>query len=166
MDQFKEQLVLLEHSSKYKIAKVFMIIFVVSGLFLILANVIVMGIVLLGVAGFIFYFKKYLYAEYEYSLTNGQIDIDVIYEAKSRKKVLNFNMKDAELLAPIHSDFYKDFTNKPKNIVSTMPDGNSDKIYAAIIVSGGVRMVLKFVPNKDFVDACFLYNPKAVKKNL
>ncbi|WP_040210283.1 hypothetical protein [Clostridium polynesiense] len=165
MDNFKEQLVTVENKTAYKISTIFMYVFAVMAfLFFVIQNLI-FGIIFALAAGFLFYFKRYLYTEFEYSITNGEIDIDKILEMKSRKRIISFNMKDVELLAPIDSDIYKGYSSKPSEKVPAIPSGNSDRAFSAVISQGGKKLQVIFAPNEEFVKLCFLYNPKAVKKN-
>ena len=164
MDNFKEQLVRANSGAAYKIAKIFMYIFgVLALLFLTVLNLILIAFFGLAAVG-LFFLKRKLYLEYEYSITNGEVDVDKIIEAKSRKKLITFNMKEVELLAPLDSSEYKSFSGKPEKIINAVPNGDTSRKYGAIINGGGKRLQLIFVPNKEIVDLCFIYNPKAVKK--
>ena len=166
MDKFKEQLVLIENTNLYKMVKVITIIFLILGVAIMALGGAIPGLILLISAIVMFYMKRYLYVEYEYILTNGDIDIDAIYEIKARKRVISFNLKDITLLAPKNSKEYKDLYDKPSKIIKPIPKGVEQKIYIAVISKGINRVQLEFVPNKEFIDLCFLYNPKAVKKNV
>ena len=166
MDNFKDQLVRVESNGLYKVAKVLMYVFAVLALlslsFFRLTLVAIFGIL----SGLLFFFKKELYVEYEYSLTNGEIDIDKIMEMRSRKRIISFHMKEVELLAPVDSNEYKGFSSKPESIIKAFPKEDKSRQYAAIVTGGGKRLQVLFVPNKELLDLCFLYNPKAVKKNI
>lgn len=166
MDNFKEQLVTTTNKTAYNASKIFMGIFGVLAFFFFVTANLIFGLFFAVGCGLLFYFKRLLYLEYEYSITNGEVDVDKIMEMKSRKRIITFNMKDAELVAPVDSDVYKDFGNKPSEIIKAVPTGNTDRVYAAIITGGAKRAQLLFVPNEDIINLCFLYNPKAVKKNL
>ncbi|WP_426348426.1 DUF6106 family protein [Alloiococcus sp. CFN-8] len=164
MDNFKEQLVRANSGTAYKTTKVFTYIFgALAVLFLGTFQLILAAIFGLAAVG-LFLLKRRLYLEYEYSITNGEVDVDKIIEAKSRKKLITFNMKEVELLAPLDSSEYKSFSGKPEKIINAVPNGDTNRKYGAIINGGGKRAQLIFVPNKEFVDLCFIYNPKAVKK--
>lgn len=61
-----------------------------------------MLLVLVGMAAVAgaFWLISRLNVEYEYTLTNGEMDVDAIYSKKSRKRLLNFHCKDVEFLSP------------------------------------------------------------------
>ncbi|SHE35780.1 hypothetical protein [Clostridium fallax] len=166
MDQFKEQLVLVSNKTPYNMAKALMMVFFVIAMFFLVLGGAVFSIVFFVVSGAIWYLKRYFYVEYEYALTNGEIDIDAIYEMKKRKRQVTFNLKEVALLAPKDSDAYRDFSNKPTKIIKSIPTGNTERVYVAILTEGLTRAQIEFVPNKAFIDACFIFNPKAIKKNL
>ena len=166
MDKFKEQLVLIENTNIYKIFKTITVILLVLGVAFMAIGGAIPGIILLISAIIMFYMKRYLYVEYEYILTNGEVNIDAIYEIKARKRILSFSIKQLSLLAPKDSQEYESLYDKPSKVVKAIPKGANEKIYVAVISEGNNRGQLEFVPNKEFINLCFLYNPKAVKKNL
>jgi hypothetical protein len=122
-------------------------------------------IVSLAIAVGCFFGKKKLYVEYEYVFTNGEIDIDKILEMKKRSRVLTFNVKDIELLAPEDSYYIKDFSNKPSKVISVYPKTSNEKVFVAMITGGTERVQLRFVPDEEFINLCYKYNPRAVKKS-
>jgi hypothetical protein len=126
----------------------------------------VFGIILIAAAVGLFFLKRKLYVEYEYDFTNGDIDIDAIYEMKSRKRVISFHAKEIELLAPLDSDPVKSFSNKPEKVYKLYPSTSKEKLYVAMVTGGTNRAQIIFVPNEKFIEMCFRSNPKAVKKFL
>lgn len=166
MDHFKEQLVTVRNLTEYRLAKGAMIVFLTVAFFLMAIGGFIPALVAAAASGALFYFKRFLYVEYEYIITNGEIDIDAVYEVKTRKRKISFNIKEVSLLAPIDSYEFKDAANKPEKIINAVPRGNTDKVYVALLTEGNERAQVHFVPNGDFINTCFLFNPKAVKKAL
>ncbi|MBK1813942.1 hypothetical protein JHL18_25370 [Clostridium sp. YIM B02505] len=165
MDQFKEQLVRAQNPGKYKVAKMVMYIIGVLAVLSLFTGNLILGLLLVVIAGILFYVKRFFYLEFEYVITNGEVDVDVIYETTTRKKKMSFNMKEVSLLAPYESDEYKALNNKPSKIINAIPEGNKDRVYVAVVTEGNDKAQLIFVPNQEFVNICFLFNPKVVKKN-
>jgi hypothetical protein len=163
MDNFHEQLVSTEKSLTYKLANYgfYILIFlaVVSMSFIALFGL------YLVLAAAVFFIKKQLYVEYEYAFTNGEMDIDKIVEAKKRSRVLNFDIKNAELLAPEDSQYVKDFANKPGRVLKLYPKNADRKVYVAMITRGNERLQLRFTPDEEILNLCYKYNPRAVKKS-
>ena len=101
MDTFFEQIVSIKKGAK-EVALILLIIAaaLIIGAVLMLLSIAQMslaGIIFLAIAG-IFYGAYRLVAllnvEYEYILTNGEMDIDKITNRSSRKRQITFNLKD------------------------------------------------------------------------
>jgi hypothetical protein len=167
MDSFYEQLVTTKKTATYSLANGATYVFGVLGFLFVGGGAnIPLAVISLGAAVGLFFFKKKLYKEYEYDFTNGDIDIDVIYEMKSRKRLVSFSARDIELLAPLESDPVRSFSNKPEKVIKLYPSTSKEKVYAAMVTGGANRMQILFVPNERFIEMCYKYNPKAVKKFL
>lgn len=163
MDRFYEQLVTTYKTGVYKMVNVATYIFVFIGIASFSINFI-FAIILLCLAVACFFYKQNLFVEYEYQFTNGEIDIEKIIEMKKRKKVVTFNIKELELLAPEDSAAVKDFYNKPSDILKCYPNTSKARVYIAMVTEGNNKMQLMFVPDEKFLDQCYKCNPKAVKK--
>ncbi|WP_139905050.1 DUF6106 family protein [Clostridium thermarum] len=167
MDSFYEQLVTTQKTAAYSFANGATYVFGVLGFLFVGGGMnLPLAVIAIGTAVGLFFLKKKLYREYEYDFTNGDIDIDVIYEMKSRKRLVSFSAKEIELLAPLDSDPVKDFSNKPEKVLKLYPSTSKERVYAAMVTGGTNRMQIHFVPNEKFIDLCYRYNPKAVKKFL
>jgi hypothetical protein len=166
MDNFYEQLERASESTTYKLANSGTYIIGVIGLLMISTPLFIVGALLIVGAAALFFMKKNLYVEYEYNFTNGEIDVDKIFEMKSRKRAISFAVKDLELLAPENSDYVKDFGNKPDKVITLYPKGTDKKVYVAMLTGGPERAQIRFIPNEEFLEYCRKYNPRAVKKTM
>ncbi|MFA9397505.1 MAG: hypothetical protein ACERKV_04465 [Clostridiaceae bacterium] len=164
MDNFHEQLIRVEKESNYKVVNVLFYFFTFFALFFLFS----FNLILLAFSGIFaltcFFLKKKLFVEYEYVFTNGEIDIDSITEKKKRKKVLNISIKSIELLDLEGSNAINDFYNKPTKVLSALSSGYNKKVYVAMVTGGEERVQLRFAPDEEFLDLCYKYNPRAVKK--
>lgn len=165
MDNFYEQLVSTEKPAKYTLAKTMVYVLVALALASSFIGQMLLSILFLALAGGLFFIKKNFFLEYEYVFTNGEIDIDKIFEMKSRKRAITFSIKEIELLAIENSDAVKNFSNKPSKILSLFPENTKSKIYVAMVTGGAERVQIRFTPDEKFIECCFKYNPKAVKRN-
>ncbi|MCM8711090.1 DUF6106 family protein [Clostridium sp. SYSU_GA19001] len=163
MDNFYEQLVTTYKTGAYKSANAAFYVFGVLALVTLSVNLLLFAVFLILAIG-AFFLKKSLYVEYEYVFTNGEIDIDKIVEMNKRKRVFTFDIKSVELLALEESQYVKDFANKPSKILTLYPKTSDKKVYVAMITGGTERVQLRFVPDEEFVNLCYKYNPRAVKK--
>lgn len=168
MDNYYEQLVTTGKTSKYKIANGATYVFGVLGILFVGGGGVglVMGLVLIAIAAGLFFLKRNLYVEYEYGFTNGEIDVDKIYEMTRRKRAYSFSVKDLELLAPEDSYHVKDFANKPDKVYNFYPPTVDKKVWVAMVTGGTDRAQVRFTPNEELVELCYKYNPRAVKKNI
>lgn len=169
MDSFHEQLVTTHKTAKYTMANGATYVLGVLGIMLLgSGNVLGMipGVLLLGAAVGLFFLKRNFYVEYEYDFTNGELDIDKIYEMKKRKRVISFAIKNLDLLAPEDSYHVKDYSNKPDKVLKLYPDTTEAKVWVAMLTGGTERAMIKFVPNEELIELCYKYNPRAVKKSI
>jgi hypothetical protein len=162
VDNFYEQLITTYKTNAYKLLNASLYIF---GLLAVLTlSALPIFAVCLVLAAAAFFGKKKLYVEYEYVFTNGEIDVDKIVEMKKRSRALTFNIKSVELLAPENSQHIKDFANKPSKVVTLFPNTTDKDVYVAMVTGGNERLQLRFVPDEEFINLCYKYNPRAVKK--
>ena len=84
--------------------------------------------------------------EYEYIITGDSVDIDVIYNAANRKRLISFSIKDVRILAAINDVNYtqmaKGSFGKTIDATTNRKDAN---IYFAILEKNGGTLV-KFEP--------------------
>lgn len=162
MDNFYEQLITTYKTTAYKIVNASFYVF--GFLALITLSSIPIFLVCAAIAAAAFFGKKQLYVEYEYVFTNGEIDVDKIVEMKKRIRVASFNIKNIELLAPENSQSVKDFANKPAKTLDLYPKTTDKTMYVAMVTGGNERIQARFVPDEEFINLCYKYNPRAVKK--
>lgn len=162
MDNFYEQLITTYKTTAYKLVNAgFYVFALVALLSLSMLPVFVLCIALAAAA---FFGKKKLYVEYEYVFTNGEVDVDKIVEMKKRSRAVTFNIKNVELLALENSQQVNDFINKPSKTLNLFPKTTDKNIYVAMVTGGPERIQVRFVPDEEFLNLCYKYNPRAVKK--
>ncbi|MDR3552177.1 MAG: hypothetical protein P4L75_03545 [Clostridia bacterium] len=72
--------------------------------------------------------------EFEYTLTNGEMDVDKIVAQRKRKRLITVNLREIEIMAPMNGDHQRDFENhslKTKIDASSSPQ--SPKAYFLIV---------------------------------
>ncbi|MBU3227152.1 DUF6106 family protein [Clostridium algidicarnis] len=165
MDNFYEQLLTTKEHFAYKIANVLMYLIVILGVAGLILGKFLLFIVFVLTAVGIFFFKKNLFIEYEYIFTNGEIDIDKIFEMKKRKRIISFNIKDVQIIAKDNSQYIKDFINKPNKVINLYPPNYNGEIFVAILNKGAETIMIKFAPDEKILNLAFKYNPRAIKKS-
>lgn len=93
--------------------------------------------------------------EYEYILTNGDIDIDKITAKRKRKRMLSFSTKEFEIVAP-----YKEGQNYTN--VLDLGTRNYDNAYYAVFSKDGQKKTLIFNPPQKMIEAMKTYSPRTV----
>lgn len=125
-----------------------------------LALVLVVSMMLLGFLGVVitialaclvyyFVFPK-LNVEYEYILLNHEMEVDAIYSKAKRKKIMTFDIQQAESIAPKGSPRLASF-HPEKTIDFSSQDANA-KVYAIMIPIDQKRTCILIEPDKTMLD--------------
>lgn len=135
------------------------IAFVVGGD--LIGPIIIVGIVF-G-AGFLF--NKFS-REYEYILTNNELDIDVVFNRSSRKRVMTINMKKIDIMASIKDEKYAAELNKAGlKVINASENTNEENTYAIITQSekyGACKILI--TPDDVMLDHLYKQAPNKVFK--
>ncbi len=100
--------------------------------FMLLGFFIILVIILLAFLVHVFLFPR-LNVEYEYTLLNNDMQIDIIYNKEKRKSLLSFNLRDAEIIAPQDSPALASYhAEKTLNFTSLKPSAKVFKMYITI----------------------------------
>lgn len=122
-------------------------------------------VVFLWYGAIIMYSK--LNIEFEYTVINGNLDVDKIMSKKSRKRVLSIDIKDVGLMANINDEENNYLYNNPPQDVKlldfTARDSDTDVYFIDCNVNSS-RTIVLFQPNETIVESLWKFNPKAVKK--
>lgn len=105
--------------------------------------------------------------EYEYILTNNELDIDVIFNKAKRKRVITIDMKAIDIMASIHDDRHKHQFNKPSCKVINASDGkNGDDTYAIMTSKDNAYYKILITPNQNFINEIYKQAPHKVFKKI
>lgn len=121
------------------------------------------GLVIFGGGAVLMWFgKDYLKVEYEYSFTNGVVDIAQVVNNRRRKELVSFKTKEAEMVASIEDPKLRNFESR-QNIKKVKAVLNSDsEIYYAVFRKNEVQYLLYFEPSKEFLKLMHMYNERNV----
>lgn len=114
------------------------------------------------------YLMSKLSKEYEYALTNNEIDIDVIYNKNSRKRVITIDMKKINIMASIKDENHSGEINKPGlKVINASDNANDESTYAIITESEKVGLCKVLIsPNDTLLNELYKQAPnKVFKKN-
>jgi hypothetical protein len=123
---------------------------------------IVIFVFLAGSALLLWLGKDYLRVEYEYSFTNGVVDIAQVINNRKRKELVSFKTKEAELVAGIEDPKLRNIESRP-NIkkIKAVLNGDSE-IYFACFRKNERQYILYFEPSKEFLKLMRMYNDRSV----
>ena len=105
-------------------------------------------------AGFgAYFFISRLNIEYEYIFTNGELDIDVIYNKSNRKRLFSSAVKQFEIMAHVQDTAHtREMSNvsETKDYSSGIVGANT---YAFVTSYKGKRLKIIFEPNEMMIKA-------------
>lgn len=100
--------------------------------------------------------------EYEYIVTNGDLDIDMIIAQRKRKRIFSGSCKEFEVLAKMTSgEFNQSYQNIKKHI-NAVTSMDSNDVYFISTVKGGEKMIIFFEPHAKMIEAFKKYIPRKV----
>lgn len=116
-----------------------------------------------------FFIARYLLSrlklEFEYSLTNSDLDIAMIVGGRKRNEMLSTTVSDMEFIAPVCSKYIVEFQNA--NIKTTYNATSSDKSenrWFILFRKDGNLCRLIFEPKEQIIDGIERYKPYIVHK--
>jgi hypothetical protein len=168
-DVFKEYLIKQKKSSVDNFtqagiiaatAVIICLAFVFGGSFI---GPVIILVVLFGAMTFFNRFNK----EYEYILTNNELDIDVIYNKSKRKRVITIDMKAIELMASIQDANRKgQLDNKNGKVINASDGKNGADTYAIIVSKDSAVYKVLITPNETFLNNLHKQAPHKVFKKI
>jgi len=131
-----------------------------------LSNALVFFVGFGALSGISYFYKNSMRIDYEYSFTNGILDIAQVKNNAKRKEILSIDTKEElELIAPIMTDEFLKYQNmnEIKRLNAWL---NRDiKKHFALIRKDGRRIMLVFEPSESMMNTLKKYNPQKVKTN-
>ena len=103
--------------------------------------------------------------EYEYALTNGDLDIDIIINQKKRKRLLSVNCKDFDIVAKVNSSQYTRDIKECKNIKDYTSRSKNAEVWFISMRKDGQPTVILFEPLEKMIENFAVYIPRKVFKN-
>ena len=164
MDEvFVEQIVKRRISISGILLRILLIFLTITGLM----SMMILGMlgftiaILLGYATYLVW--AYTSIEYEYSFLNGEFSVDKIIGQRKRKSIASYDIKEAEIVAPLISDAVVRASNNA-TIKDYSTRTNNNDIYAMIINNANGKLKVLFEPNEKVLEAMYHVRPSIVKK--
>lgn len=145
------------------IANILKVLVYAAGIFLFLLSFI-FGIVALIVcfafaAAAYFFILPKLSIEYEYSLLNTELNIDIIYNQSKRKKADSFDIKHLQAIFPADSDKLQRYTHLKAADYSAKD--TEQRAYAAVFTSGTESKLVFLQLDEKILEMFKYYMPRA-----
>lgn len=167
MDTFIEKLVARKKTAiDFILIALVLLTILVSLFFFFMTNVrIGMGIDFLLIVGLI-YFGYWLITsrnvEYEYIVTNGDLDIDMIVAKRKRKRIFSANCKEFEIVAPVKSSSFSQQVQSIKNRIDACSSADSPDAYFIVLNHNNNRTLVIFEPDERILKNFRVYIPRKV----
>lgn len=103
--------------------------------------------------------------EYEYTFTNGELDVDAIYAKRRRNHMLTVRVRDMDICAPVYTGQYQEAYIKHAGIKSSFFAASSmvsRSLYFADFQYNGETVRLLFEPPTSMIDKMKKYNPAKI----
>ncbi len=96
--------------------------------------------------------------EFEYIVTNKDIDIDVIMSQRKRKRLASFSARDIELMAPIEQLKEEQF----EKVIDASAHNPKFDVYFIIATVKGVRTKILVNPSAKMLEIIKSFNPENI----
>lgn len=127
--------------------------------FAIITGFMVLVIIAVGIIAGTVYYISGAYVEYEYIITNDEMDIDKIIGKRKRKRMITLDLSAAEAFAPYPSE--EDI--KADATVFASSGGEKDAYYLVTTHSSYGKVKVIFNPNEKIREAIMQELPNALK---
>ena len=112
----------------------------------------------------VYLLRRFLSLEFEYILTNGELDVDKIMGKNTRKRLISINCRDFEVLAPYKPAYTRDYENSSIAKVIDASGFEPEKRQFAVFKKSGMRTMLIFEPNERMMEAFRGYIRSKIKQ--
>ncbi len=168
-DTFLEKIVKKRRTGK-DFLKIFGIIFagvILLFLFMAFSQIIgfLMPILIVAIVYGLYFFISNTNREYEYIVTNGEIDIDVIIARRRRKRVFNGRVRDFEIMAKTDSDDFREAQKGNYALADYSSSPVASDSWFFLTEYKGQRTMVIFQPDDRMLASMKKFNPSKVKFN-
>lgn len=117
-----------------------------------------------GAAALVWYLRRFVSVEYEYSISQGEMTMDAIYGAKQRKELFCFRIRDMELIAPVTEATRAKWSGRPfsKKIFAAAAPDAPDTYFAICRGEGGGKTLIFFEATEKALRVMKIYNKNVI----
>jgi hypothetical protein len=103
--------------------------------------------------------------EFEYVVTNGELDIDKIISKRKRKRIFSASCKEFEILAKVKSSSFSHNVQTIKNRIDASSSLDSPDAYFATLSYKGEKTVVIFEPDERMLNNFKIFIPRKILLN-
>ena len=151
-DVYKEQIVKRKQTSKDSLKRGGLVVGALL-IFVLALNFLPAFAPVIGTAGVVaaFFLSSYLKVEYEYVFTNGELDIDIIYNRSRRKRTFSCSVRDIEIMAHVEDPNHLGAFNGAQETRDFSSGVVGPETYAFLIAHGGKNLKVLIEPNEKML---------------
>ena len=124
----------------------------------------VLLVVVIGGIGYgLWFLLTGLNREFEYSVTNGELDIDVIFSRRKRKRVFSGAARQFEIMAQVNSDEYRQAQKGQFKLLDCSAFRGARDNWFVISEYQGNRVLVIFAPDERMLTHLKKYNPSKIR---
>lgn len=122
-------------------------------------------LVILAVFVGYFFVNKQFEVEFEYILTNDELDVDQIIARERRKSLLSVNIRTFEILAPVNDTYRSEFNDPTiERRIDASSSPKSNKRWFAVFRDGEKKTLLIFEPGKKMREGMRRMIPRIIQE--
>ena len=122
-------------------------------------------LIIMGVGYLAYFLASKRNIEYEYAVTNGDLDVDIIFSQKKRKRVFSANCKEFDIVASMNSDQHTKGLLENKTVEDyTSRNPLANRWYISLKHAGKEKIIL-FEPSEQILDSFKVFIPRKVIKS-
>jgi len=163
-DVFKEQLVARKSNSKDLLKKIGIVLAAI--VLTIIGASLAPSVALFIAAGLgwvAFILIRRFNVEFEYILTNGELDIDKIFNKLKRKHALTVDVRSFVVMVSMKNPSAKSEIGNISKVLDYSTGTITDSTYSGVYENDGERIQLIFDPNEEIFKAIKMYIPRKIK---
>lgn len=104
-------------------------------------------------------------AEFEYIVTNGDLDIDKITARRKRKRIFSASCKEFEILSRVKSNSFSQSVQSIKNRIDATSSIDSPDAFFATLNYKGEKTLLIFEPDERMLNNFKIFIPRKIFTN-
>jgi hypothetical protein len=120
-------------------------------------------VLLVGLFYGLWYLLTSMNREYEYIVTNGDLDIDVIIARRRRKRIFSGKAQGFEIMAKVNSDEYRQALKSKFTLLDCSALLQAPDNWFLLAEYKGQRTMVVFAPDERMLKSMKRFNPSKIK---